>query len=59
MHKRMYCAQVFTHVARNERAPDSAGSENGGIEEDGEKERGARGRVRGWPVARVPARVRE
>ena len=55
----MYCAQVLAHVARKERAPDSAGSENGGIEEDGEKERGARGRVRGWPVARVPARVRE
>lgn len=24
-----------------------------------ERERGARGRVRGWPVACVPARVRE
>lgn len=27
--------------------------------EERERERGARGRVRGWPVARVPARVRE
>lgn len=55
-------------MARNERAPDSGIGErrsregDGGREKEGKEERErerTRGRVRGWPVARVPARVRE
>lgn len=60
-----------TDVARNERENSGIlGSENGdrgrateegerGQRGERERERGARGRVRGWPVARVPTRVRE